>query len=145
MVGMIASLAGRFILAPLAALWRVLSAKPTQVAVGALIALCGFLCLRLAMIDGDRDEWRDKAKSEAAAHEITLQSVKTLRDALDAKNAESLARAAALEKARQEAAQAQADAERQFRATQARIDALRAAVGKNRGDDCATPDVGVLP
>lgn len=145
MVSMIASLAGRFILAPLASLWRWLTADPTRMAFAVVIGLCAFLAWRLSSVDGDRDEWRDKAKNEAAAHEITLQSVKTLRDALDAKNAESLARAAALEKARQQAAQAQADADRQFRATQARIDALRAAVGQNRGDDCATPNVGLLP
>lgn len=139
MMSIIASLAGKFILAPLAALWRWLTADPVRLAFAAMIAVCAFLALRLAAVDGDRDDWRAKAKAEAAAHAETLRSVKKLRHALDAKNAESLARAAALEKARQEAAQAQADAERRFRSTQSRIDALRAAVGQNSGD-CDVPE-----
>jgi hypothetical protein len=44
-----------------------------------------------------------------------------------------------LQDARSEAAQAQADAERRYATTKARIDALRAAVGQN-GDDCSVPE-----
>ena len=63
----IATLAGRFILAPLASLWRWLTADPMRMAFAVLIALCGFLALRLSMVDGDRDDWRDKAQAYEAA------------------------------------------------------------------------------
>lgn len=62
------------IFSPLGALWRYLAAKPSLTAIGALIALCGFLSLRLAMIDGDRDKWRDRARAEALAHETTVMN-----------------------------------------------------------------------
>lgn len=129
----------RGLLSPLASLWRYLAADWHRMAFAVLIALCAFLTLRLYSVDGDRDEWRDKAKSEVAAHKVTMESVKTLRDALDQKNAESLARAKALQDARSEAAQARADAERRYATTKARIDALRSAVGQN-GDDCSVPE-----
>lgn len=64
------------ILAPLAALWRVLTAKPSLTAIGALIALCGFLSLRLAMIDGDRDKWRDRARAYEAASKAVKEADK---------------------------------------------------------------------
>lgn len=129
---------GKAAFAPVAALWRYLAADWHRMAFAVLIALCAFLGWRLHSVDGSRDDWRDKTKSEVAAHKVTLESVKTLRDALDQKNAESLARAKALQDARSEAAQAQADAERRYATTKARIDALRAAVGQN-GDDCSVP------
>jgi prefoldin subunit 5 len=105
----------------------------------ALLIVVGALWFQNARLTDQRDTARANLTAEIAAHKVTLESVATLRDALDAKNAESLARAAALEKARQEAAQAQADAERRFRSTQSRIDALRAAVGQNSGD-CDVPE-----
>jgi chromosome segregation ATPase len=105
----------------------------------ALLIVVGALWFQNARLTDQRDTARDKLTAEVAAHKVTLESVATLRDALDAKNAESLARAAALETARQESAQAQADADRRFRSTQSRIDALRAAVGQN-GDDCSIPE-----
>lgn len=63
-------------LAPLAALWRILSAKPSLTAIGALIALCGFLCLRLSMVDGERDKWRDRAKQYEAASKAVVEADK---------------------------------------------------------------------
>lgn len=59
-------------LAPLTALWRILTAKPPLTAIGALIALCGFLCLRLAMIDGDRDKWRTRTAAVQLAFDETV-------------------------------------------------------------------------
>lgn len=105
----------------------------------ALLIVVGALWFQNARLTDQRDTARAKLTAEIAAHKVTLESVATLRHALNAKNAESLARAAALETARQESAQAQADAERRFRSTQASIDALRAAVGQN-GDDCSIPE-----
>lgn len=52
---------------PLASLWRWLTADPIRMAFAVLLALCGFLALRLSMVDGDRDEWRDKARAMIAA------------------------------------------------------------------------------
>ena len=67
MISLIATFAGRFILAPAASLWRWLTADPIRMAFAALLALCGFLALRLGMVDGDRDEWRDKARAMITA------------------------------------------------------------------------------
>ena len=65
------------ILAPIARLWEWLSEKPARLAFALLIALCGFLCLRLSMIDGDRDKWRDRAKQyEAASKAVIAADVK---------------------------------------------------------------------
>ena len=72
----IATLAGRFILAPLASLWRWLTADPIRLAFVALIALCGFLALRLSMVDGDRDDWRDKARAYEAASKAAVEADK---------------------------------------------------------------------
>ncbi len=77
--------------------------------------------------------------SERAAHDATLASVAVLTTALEKKNAESQARADAFAKARAEAAQRVQKAERDYAVTQRRIDALRAAVGKNDGNQCAVP------
>lgn len=60
------------ILARLSALWGWLTKSPARMCIGALIALCGFLCLRLAMIDGDRDKWRDRARSYEAASKAVI-------------------------------------------------------------------------
>lgn len=73
---MIATLATRFILAPLASLWRWLTADPIRMAFAALIALCGFLALRLSMVDGDRDDWRDKARAYEAASKAVEEADK---------------------------------------------------------------------
>ena len=67
MVSVIASLAGRFILAPLASLWRWLTDDPTRMAFAVVIGLCSFLAWRLSSVDGDRDKWRDKARAMIAA------------------------------------------------------------------------------
>lgn len=58
---------GMAALARLRPLWRYLGADLTRTAFAVLIALCGFLALRLAMIDGDRDRWRDRAQAYEAA------------------------------------------------------------------------------
>lgn len=77
MIATLGTIAGRFILAPLASLWRWLTADPIRMAFAALIALCGFLALRLSMVDGDRDDWRDKARAyEAASKAIEEADVK---------------------------------------------------------------------
>lgn len=81
------SLAGRFILAPLAALWRWLTAEPVRMAFAVLLLLCGVLCWRLASVDGDRDKWRDLAKQYEAASKI-------VKDADDIADAEALVVAA---------------------------------------------------
>lgn len=81
------SLAGRFILAPLASLWRWLTADPIRLAFFALLLLCAFLAWRLASVDGDRDKWRDLAKQYEAASKI-------VKDADDIADAEALVVAA---------------------------------------------------
>lgn len=67
MLATLASLAGRFVLAPLASLWRWLTADPVRMAFAVLIALCGFLAWRLSTVDESRDDWRDKTKAYEAA------------------------------------------------------------------------------
>lgn len=76
MISLMASLAGRFILAPLVSLWRWLTADPIRMAFAAVIALCGFLALRLSMVDGDRDDWRDKARAYEAASKAIVEADK---------------------------------------------------------------------
>lgn len=66
----ILSILGRFILAPLANLWRWLTADPVRLAFAALLALCAFLGWRLSAVDGDRDDWRDKVKAYESASQI---------------------------------------------------------------------------
>ena len=87
MISVIASMAGRFILAPLASLWRWLTAEPIRLAFFALIALCAFIAWRLASVDGDRDKWRNLAKQYEAASKI-------VKDADDIADAEALVVAA---------------------------------------------------
>lgn len=62
---------GRGFLSALSRLWRWLAADPARMAFAAAMALCGFLALRLSMVDGDRDEWRDKAR----AYEVASKAV----------------------------------------------------------------------
>lgn len=62
----------RTALAPLASLWRYLTADPTRLAFAVLIALCAFLAWRLASVDGERDKWRDRSADEKLAHETTV-------------------------------------------------------------------------
>lgn len=57
---------------PLASLWRYLAADWHRMAFALLIALCAFLCWRLASVDGDRDAWRDKAR----AYEVASKAIK---------------------------------------------------------------------
>ncbi len=65
------------ILAPIARLWRWLTADWHRLAFALLIALCGFLSLRLSMVDGERDKWRDRAKQyEAASKAVIAADVK---------------------------------------------------------------------
>lgn len=80
MFATLATLAGRFILAPLASLWRWLTADPVRMCFAVVIALCGFLALRLSMVDGDRDKWRDLAKQYEAASKI-VQDADAIADA----------------------------------------------------------------
>ena len=78
------SLAAKFILAPLASLWRWLTADWHRLAFALLIALCGFLCLRLSMVDGDRDRLRFVVeKYEAASKAVKDADVKADAVALD--------------------------------------------------------------
>ena len=62
----------RTALAPLASLWRWLTADPTRLAFAVLLLLCGVLCWRLAAVDGDRDKWRAQSAAEKLAHEQTV-------------------------------------------------------------------------
>lgn len=62
---------GKAAFAPLASLWRYLAADWHRMAFAVLIVLCAFLGWRLHSVDGDRDDWRDKARGyEAAAKAI---------------------------------------------------------------------------
>lgn len=74
MVSLIATYAARFILAPLASLWRWLTEEPVRMAFAVLLLLCGVLCWRLASVDGERDKWRDRSAAEALAHETTVMN-----------------------------------------------------------------------
>jgi hypothetical protein len=105
----------------------------------ALLIVVGLLSWQNSRLADQRDDARTQAKAWKDAQAITRQSLDDVIAALDQKNAESLARAKALQDARSEAAQAQADAERRYATTKARIDAMRAAVGQN-GDDCSVPE-----
>lgn len=123
------------ILAPLAALWRVLTAKPSLTAIGALIALCGFMSLRLAMIDGDRDKWRDRAGAEKLAHETTVTNYRAAAAEAERIMAANVARVKAEQAAisertidELETARASADARyRRLLASAAEADTRRAA------------------
>ena len=78
------SLAAKFILAPLASLWRWLTAEPVRMAFAVLLLLCGLLAWRLASVDGDRDKWRDRARAyEAASKAVKDADVKADAVALD--------------------------------------------------------------
>ncbi len=93
---MIALLA-RFILAPLASLWRWLTESPSRLVIAALIALSAFLAWRLSSVDGDRDKWRDLVKqyedasrivseADAAADAEALDVANQTKDEIDAGN-----------------------------------------------------------
>lgn len=64
------------ILAPLASLWRWLTAEPVRLAFAVLLLLCGVLCWRLAAVDGDRDKWRDRARAYEAASKAVKDAAK---------------------------------------------------------------------
>lgn len=67
---------GKAAFAPLASLWRYLAADWHRMAFAVLIALCGFLGWRLHSVDGDRDDWRDKAQSYEAAAKALAEADK---------------------------------------------------------------------
>lgn len=105
MIATIAALGGRFILAPLASLWRWLVSDPGRMAFAGLLALCGFLGWRLSVVDGDRDDWRDKAKSYETASQIiedadaiadaeALDMAHETKETIDAQNDDARAAAA---------------------------------------------------
>lgn len=64
------------ILAPLASLWRWLTAEPVRIAFAVLLLLCGLLAWRLAAVDGDRDKWRDRARAYEAASKAVKDAAK---------------------------------------------------------------------
>lgn len=66
-------------------------------------------------------------------------SVDQLQRGIERQNSDVIARADALAEARQKAAQDAQTAAAAYRDTARQIGALRAAVGQNQGDDCATP------
>lgn len=90
--------------------------------------------------DARADRYAAQVEAERSAHAETLVSLKIVRDELDVKNAESQARADAFARARQDSAEAQAKAARDYAATQRRIDALLASVGKNEPGKCDVPE-----
>ena len=74
----------RAALAPLASLWRWLTAEPVRMAFAVLLLLCALLAWRLAAVDGDRDKWRDRARAyEAASKAVKDAGVKADAVALD--------------------------------------------------------------
>lgn len=100
------ALAGRLILAPLASLWRYLTADPARLAFAVLVALCAFLAWRLASVDGDRDKWRDRvAEMEAASKVVTAAAAKADTAALDTAKATKGQTDAVTEQARDAARQ----------------------------------------
>lgn len=79
-MNIIATFATRFFLTPLAALWRWLSADPVRLAFTLLLGLCAFLGWRLSSVDGDRDDWREKAKAYELASQI-IEDADAIADA----------------------------------------------------------------
>lgn len=72
---------GEAIISPLASLWRWLTDDWHRMAFAVLIALCAFLTLRLHSVDGDRDDWRDKARGYEAASKAIKAADKKADDA----------------------------------------------------------------
>lgn len=71
----------RGFLSPLASLWRWLTADWHRMAFAVLIALCALLGWRLHAIDGDRDDWRDKAQTYEAESKAIKAADKKADDA----------------------------------------------------------------
>lgn len=75
----------RGLLSPLASLWRWLTDDWHRMAFAVIIALCALLGWRLHAIDGDRDDWRDKAQGYEAAAKALAEADKVAdRVGLDA-------------------------------------------------------------
>jgi hypothetical protein len=91
----------------------------------------------------ERDAAREGLAAERKSHGVTLASVVTLKRELEAKNAESLARAAAFEASKAADAKAIAEMDRRQAASDTRIASLRAiaeAAGKVGADGrCRVP------
>lgn len=91
----------------------------------------------------ERDAARESYKAEVKSHGVTLVSLSTVRKALDAKNAESQARAAAFEASKAADAKIIAEMDRHQAASDTRIAALRAiaeAAGRVAPDGrCTVP------
>lgn len=64
----------RFILTPIASLWRWLAADPIRLAFAFLLALCAFLGWRLSSVDADRDNWRAQVREYEAASKIVEEA-----------------------------------------------------------------------
>lgn len=119
----------------LAEAWRWLTENPWRWSL-VIIAALALLWWRA---DGRADKLAAALKDERAAHAITRASVAGLKLAVANQNADVERRAQEYQGARQQGAQAQERAARDFAPTQRRIDAVRAAVGSSEGF-CATPD-----
>lgn len=86
MTGLLA-LGARFILAPLASLWRWLASDPIRLSFAVLLVLCAFLGWRLSSVDADRDNWRDLAREYESASKIVEAADKAAdAEALDVAN-----------------------------------------------------------
>ncbi len=118
--------------------WLMADARRWLAALLAIAALVAVLQYRRA------ERWQDATHAERAArandNRICRATADRLQAAITADNAEDAARAQAYQNARQADAVARARAVEAYRATQARIDALRASVGQNQAGGCATPD-----
>lgn len=67
-----------------------LTANPARMAFTVLIALCAFFAWRLSSVDGDRDEWRDKAgEYEAASKAIAKADKLATQDAAERRKADA--------------------------------------------------------
>ncbi|MFA6031801.1 MAG: hypothetical protein WC889_02740 [Myxococcota bacterium] len=92
----------------------------------ALLLFAGVQSFRLSARTAERDVARASFQTEVAKHSVSLASIKELRDVIDAKNAESDARAKAYADSKAADAKAIADLDRRFDASRGRIATLSA-------------------
>jgi Tfp pilus assembly protein PilN len=106
----------------------------------ALLLFAGVQTVRLSSAKSSLEKKRDQLAASQAALSVSNNSIDTLTAELIAKNAESDARARALQEARNKAATDAKRLDGLSRSTSAQIDALRARIGTNTAD-CPTPDL----
>lgn len=120
------------------------AATPIGVKLGGIVmgAMVGIIIILWLVLMAEQRHGRNvegQLSATVAAHEVTRASLRACRGLMDAANERARQRSAAAEQAQRDSAAARSAAERAFASTAARVASVRAGIGNNQENGCATP------